>query len=213
MEIQVLRRLEEKNKADADQIRALLNQHNVKCFNIMGSPGCGKTALLEHVLPPLQQRYRCAVLEGDLYTTQDAERIAGMGTTVIQLETQGSCHLDANLVMRGMQELNLDQLDIVFIENVGNLVCPANFDLGEHHRITVVSVTEGHDKPSKYPALFTKADIVLITKTDLLEHTNFDIHRAKESIRKFNDHAEIVETSIRSAPPAALVAFVLSIVD
>ena len=211
MEIKVLRRLEEKNKATADEIRAELDRHKVRCINVMGSPGCGKTALLEHTLPPILQRFRCAVLEGDLYTSLDAERIASIGAPVIQLETQGACHLDASLVARGVRELNLGELDLLFIENVGNLVCPANFDLGEHYRMTVISVTEGHDKPAKYPALFTKADVIVVTKVDLLRMTDFDLARAKESIRRFNDHADIIETSIRSAPSSALINWVLSV--
>ena len=201
MEIRVLRRLEEKNKANADQIRALLDSHGTRSINIMGSPGCGKTALLEQILPVLGGRHRCAVLEGDLFTTQDAERIAALGTPVVQLETQGACHLDAGLVERGIRELPLDECDFVFIENVGNLVCPANFDVGEHARLAVVSVTEGHDKPSKYPMLFARADAVVITKTDLLEHTDFDMELARSTILKFNAGVPIFSTTMRAAPP------------
>jgi hydrogenase nickel incorporation protein HypB len=157
----------------------------------MGAPGCGKTTLLEHMLPRLAERFRCAVLEGDLYTTRDAERIAALGAPVIQLETQGSCHLDAALVLRGLNELQLSDLDFVFVENVGNLVCPANFDLGETARLTVLSVTEGHDKPSKYPLLFSRADAVVFSKTDLLEHTNFDTAAAEADIRIFNTEAPL----------------------
>ena len=137
MEIRVLRRLEEKNQANADEIRTLLDQHDVRLLNIMGGPGCGKTTLLEHLLPRLSERFRAAVLEGDLFTTRDAERIAALSAPVIQLETQGSCHLDAALVRRGLGELPLSDLDFVFVENVGNLVCPASFDLGETARLAV----------------------------------------------------------------------------
>lgn len=189
MEIRVLRRLEEKNRANADEIRALLAEHRICMVNIMGGPGCGKTTLLEHLLPKLSRRLRCAVLEGDLFTTRDAERIAALGAPVIQLETQGSCHLDAALVRRGLSELALDHIDCVFVENVGNLVCPANFDLGETARVAVISVTEGHDKPSKYPLLFSRANAIVISKTDLLEHTNFDTAMAEADIRKVNRDA------------------------
>lgn len=205
MEIQVLRRLEEKNKATADQVRSELAEHGTCSINIMGSPGCGKTSLLEAILPVLQQSCRCAVLEGDLFTTQDAERIAALGTRVIQLETQGSCHLDASLVHRGIRELPLPECDLVFVENVGNLVCPANFDVGEHARLAVVSVTEGHDKPSKYPMLFSRADAVVISKLDLLEHTNFNLEVARASIRKFNPEAPIFNTGLRDEPNAELI--------
>ncbi len=191
MEIRVLRRLEEKNRANADETRALLAEHRVRMVNIMGGPGCGKTTLLEHLLPKLSRRLRCAVLEGDLFTTRDAERIAALGVPVVQLETQGSCHLDAALVRRGLGELALDHVDCVFVENVGNLVCPANFDLGETKRVAVISVTEGHDKPSKYPLLFCRADAVVISKTDLLEHTNFDTAAADADMRKVNADAPL----------------------
>jgi len=197
MDIQVLRRLDEKNKANADETRALLDEHGVRSVNMMGSPGCGKTALLERILPLLQPTLRCAVLEGDLFTTQDAERVAALGTRVIQLETQGSCHLDANLVQRGVRELPLGECDLLFVENVGNLVCPANFDVGEHARMAVVSVTEGHDKPSKYPLMFSRADAVVITKLDLLEHTDFDLQAALAGIRQYNEHAPVFQTSTR----------------
>jgi hydrogenase nickel incorporation protein HypB len=191
MEIRVLRRLEEKNQATADEIRASLDRHGVRLLNIMGSPGCGKTTLLEHLLPVLGTSVRCAVLEGDLFTTRDAERIAALNVPVIQLETQGSCHLDAPLVLRALQELPLDRLDFVVVENVGNLVCPANFDLGETSRLAVVSVTEGHDKPSKYPLLFARAGAVVITKTDLIKYTDFDMDAARADIRRYNEQAPL----------------------
>jgi len=200
MEIRVLRRLEEKNKANADEIRTLLGRHGVSLLNIMGSPGCGKTTLLEHLLPKLGERFRCAVLEGDLFTTRDSERIAALGTTVIQLETQGSCHLDAALVLRGLRELPLSDLRLVMVENVGNLVCPASFDLGETARLAVLSVTEGHDKPSKYPLLFTRADAVVISKTDLLEHTDFDTAAAERDIRKYNANVPVFTFNHRAGP-------------
>ena len=197
MEIRVLRRLEEKNQANADEIRTLLDQHDVRLLNIMGGPGCGKTTLLEHLLPRLSERFRAAVLEGDLFTTRDAERIAALSAPVIQLETQGSCHLDAALVRRGLGELPLSDLDFVFVENVGNLVCPASFDLGETARLAVMSVTEGHDKPSKYPLLFSRADAIVISKTDLLEHTNFDTTAAEADIRIFNAEAPLFRFNYR----------------
>lgn len=198
MKIQILRRLEEKSKADADELRSLRESHGICSINIMGAPGCGKTTLLEHLLPELQKRFRCAVLEGDLYTARDAERIAVICSLVIQLETQGACHLDAGLVHRGFRELPLDDLDYVFIENVGNIICPANFDLGETARLVLMSVTEGHDKPAKYPLLFARADAVVITKTDLLGLTDFDVGAATAEIQKFNGWAPLFTFDIRS---------------
>jgi len=211
MEIRVLRRLEDRNQASADEISAVLKKHEIRLINIMGGPGCGKTTLLEHLLPKLVDRFRCAVLEGDLYTTRDAERIAALQAPVVQLETQGSCHLDAALVLRGLKELPLDDLNVVFVENVGNLVCPANFDLGETARIAVMSVTEGHEKPSKYPLVFSRAHAVVISKIDLLEHTNFDVAAAESDIRVVNADAPIFKFSHRDDVPQPLIDWIVSL--
>jgi len=207
MEIRVLRRLEEKNESDAARIRALLAEHGVRSLNVMGGDGCGKTTLLEHLLPPLRDHLRCAVLEGDLYTTRDAERLAVLGVQVVQLETQGACHLDAALVQRGLDALPLADLDLVVMENVGNLVCPASFDLGETARLIVLSATEGHDKPAKYPLMFQRADAVVITKTDLLPHTNFDPAAAEADIRKVNPQAPIFKFSHQAPLDETLITW------
>jgi len=185
-----------------------MRQTGTRTLNVMGSPGCGKTALLERLLPALRPGLRCAVLEGDLATTRDAERIAALGTPVIQLETQGSCHLDAALVLRGLRELPLNKVDLVFIENVGNLVCPVNFELGETARLAVVSTTEGHDKPSKYPQMFARADGVAISKMDLLPYTNFDVSAACDDVRKFNRDAPIFRLGLNADLPTELLAWI-----
>src|SRR3972149_1830105 len=160
MKVEVMHDAFEKNRAVADQTRALLDAHGVSAFNLMGAPGCGKTALLESLLPELLKRHGCAVLEGDPATTLDAERIAAVGVPVMQLVTDGCCHLEPNFVRNALQRLDLSGVRLLFIENVGNLVCPANFDIGEHHRLVVLSVTEGTDKAAKYPGMFSTADAV-----------------------------------------------------
>lgn len=200
MTIEVLKRsLFAKNERAADANRAMLSEHGVLCINILGSPGCGKTALLEALIPLLPRTVRAAVLEGDLATTRDAERIGALGVPVIQLLTEGGCHLTATLVEQGLRRLPLDELDVVFIENVGNAVCPANFDLGEHARWSVLSVTEGDDKPAKYAHLFQVADVVVITKSDLLVSTDFDLGRAQAELRALVWDRPVLLTSRKDA--------------
>ncbi len=204
MKITVLRDVQERNKVEAGEIQSLLDARRVCSINVMGGAGCGKTTLLEHLIPALSQIHRCAVLEGDITTTIDAERIHQLGVPVIQLQTDGCCHLDARLVMNGLRTLPLDECDFVFIENVGNLVCPAEFDIGEHARLAVLSVTEGHDKPAKYPLLFTRASATVITKIDLIEHTNFDLPIAERQLRQINPEAPIFHWSSRQDKIAEL---------
>ncbi|MCO6436408.1 MAG: hydrogenase nickel incorporation protein HypB [Phycisphaerae bacterium] len=179
------------NDRAAENNRALLAEHGTVAVNIMGGDGCGKTALLECVLPLLRRQVRAGVIEGDIATTRDAERIAACGVPVVQILTEGGCHLTATLVEQGLRRLPLGELDVVLIENVGNPVCPANFDLGEQARVSVLSVTEGDDKPAKYPHLFQVADRVVISKTDLLGATDFDLERATREIKILNEGATI----------------------
>ncbi|MFH0981403.1 MAG: hydrogenase nickel incorporation protein HypB [Planctomycetota bacterium] len=198
MRIEVLKRLQEQSDAQAEDVRRLLGRHRVALFNIMGSPGCGKTTLLEATLSALQTRHsalRCAVLEGDIATLQDAERIAALGVPVAQLLTEGGCHLKPGLVHSALRRFDLDALDCVFVENVGNLVCPANFDLGEHRRVVVLSVAEGDDKITKYPYAFQRADAIVISKLDLLALCRFDLVRARSDVRTLNPSAEVLEVS------------------
>ncbi|MEK6643126.1 MAG: hydrogenase nickel incorporation protein HypB, partial [Planctomycetota bacterium] len=162
--IEVLRNIFQRNDNAASENRVLLDQHGVTCINLLGGAGCGKTSLLEAVLPMLRKSLRVAVLEGDLATTRDAERIARLDVPVVQLLTDGGCHLNATLVRHALDRVPLANLDMVIIENVGNPICPANFDLGEHERISVLSVAEGDDKPVKYPLLFKNASLVVLTK-------------------------------------------------
>lgn len=154
--------------------------------NLISSPGAGKTTLLERTLGRLRGKYKMSVIEGDIYTTRDAERIAQKEVAVVQINTAGVCHLDAPMIARALEELGEDPYDLLFIENVGNLVCPAEFDLGEDIKVVLLSVTEGGDKPAKYPLVFREARAVVINKSDLLPYTDFDLEAVKNELRVVN---------------------------
>lgn len=194
MKISVLKNVFQKNDHAADENRARLDIRGITCLNLLGGAGAGKTSLLEAIIPSLARDLRVAVVEGDLATTRDAERIAALEVPVIQLLTGGGCHLNATLVQHALDELPLDDLDLIIIENVGNPICPANFALGEHFRISALSVTEGDDKPSKYPLLFKSVAGVAITKCDLLPLVDFDLEGARRDIALINPGAMIFET-------------------
>lgn len=207
MAIEVLRRtLFAHNARAAEENRAMLDEHRVVAVNVMGGAGCGKTTLLERMIPLLRPNVRLAVLEGDIATTRDAARIAALDVPVIQLLTEGGCHLTAALVQQGIARLRLDELDLLIIENVGNPICPANFDLGEHHRVAILSASEGDDKPSKYPYLFQRADLVVFTKMDLQPATNFQPDSAARDIRLLDAGKTIIETSAVRGGSVQLVA-------
>ena len=166
--VTVLKGLLDANDHQAAHNREHFAAHGVLAINLMSSPGSGKTALLEATIDALRDKVRIAVIEGDLETENDAARIRAKGVAAIQISTGSACHLDAQMVHDALHDLDLDAVDIVFIENVGNLVCPASFDLGQHFNIALLSTPEGHDKPAKYPVMFRAADLVLLTKSDLL---------------------------------------------
>jgi len=178
--------------------RAIFAQHGIFVLNLVSSPGSGKTTLLERTLKDLSGRFRCAVIEGDQQTDNDAVRIAATGVPVRQINTGTGCHLDAHMVRHALDHFDLHQLDILLIENVGNLVCPASFDLGEHHKTVVLSVTEGEDKPLKYPQMFHAADVMLLNKVDLLPHVEFSVDRCLEMARRVRPDATIFQVSARS---------------
>jgi hydrogenase nickel incorporation protein HypB len=187
-----------KNDRLARGNRALLAASGVFALNLVSSPGSGKTTILERTLRELGGRLSCAVIEGDQQTDHDAERIAATGVPVRQINTGAGCHLDAHMVCHAMEHFDLGSLDLLFIENVGNLVCPAAFDLGEHHKVAVLSVTEGEDKPLKYPHMFRAADIMLLNKVDLLPHVDFDSARCMEMARRVNPAITIFPVSSRT---------------
>ena len=198
MEIRVLQSILEANDNAAAETRNRLASAGVTALNLISAPGAGKTSLLERVIPLLRTRFAVAVLEGDIATTRDAERIDALNVPVIQLLTNGGCHLEAALVARGLAELPLDGLDLVFIENVGNIACPAEFDLGEAAKVGVLSVAEGHDKPAKYPLLFHEVSALVLNKVDLLEHTDFDMGAFMRDFRGLNSRAPVIEVSCRT---------------
>ena len=179
----------------ADKTRTLAGQHGITILNLIGSPGSGKTSLLESMVAGLRSRLRFAVLEGDVATTRDAERLDALGVPVSQLITEGGCHLSARLVHSAFKDLRLAELDVVIIENVGNLVCPASFDIGESAKVAVLSVTEGEEKPVKYPRLFREASAVVLTKTDLLPYLPLDVDQCLENIRRTNGTIPVFQVS------------------
>ena len=185
-----------KNDEMATKNKNYLSEQGIKMINLLGTPGSGKTTLLEHVLADESiDRSKVAVIEGDLYTALDAARMEEMGIRTVQLNTEGACHLEADMIEKAINELNLEGIHTIIIDNIGNLVCTAEFTLGEHLRIGVASVTEGNDKPLKYPLLFQTADVVLINKIDLLPYTNFNVEQFEKDIHSLNKNAKIYTCS------------------
>ncbi len=205
-EIKVYRNLMGDNDLWAERTKMLLAKKEVTLLNLIGGPGCGKTTLLEKASLKLSGQLKMAVLEGDIETTRDAERLANLNIPVSQLLTGGACHLEAKMVHYALRDLKLDELDIVFCENVGNLVCPAEFDIGEGAKIAVLSVTEGEDKPLKYPLLFREAKSVVLTKIDLLPYLNFDLSLCLKNIHKIN--AELPVFPVSATKESGLEEFV-----
>ena len=187
------------NQHQAEHNREHFEAWQVLALNVMSSPGAGKTALLERSLPQLAKEWSMAVLEGDMTTQLDAERLEAVGIPVVPITTGRSCHLDAAMVSGGLkllrERLNPNQLDLLWVENVGNLVCPAEFEVGEHHKVALLSVTEGEDKPLKYPLMFRQADVVLITKIDLLPYLPVELETFRRNINSINPKASVISVS------------------
>jgi hydrogenase nickel incorporation protein HypB len=188
------------NEVYARQNSELLAKRGLRCFNLISSPGSGKTTLLVRTITDMGGAVRIGVIEGDIQTDLDAQRIRATNAPAVQINTEGACHLSATQVHRGLQELPLDDLDVVFIENVGNLVCPSAFELGENGKIVVLSVAEGDDKPVKYPAIFARSKVLLVNKIDLLAGTqvDFDLDRVKTDARRLNHEIEIFPVSAKT---------------
>lgn len=194
-QVQVEKKVLNENQRIAAELRERFAREGVFVVNIISSPGSGKTTLLERTLAALPRDSRVAVLTGDIQTENDARRLAQYGFPAKQIVTGGTCHLDAKMVEKHLADWDLAKLDVLFVENVGNLVCPSSYDLGEHAKIVLLSVTEGEDKPLKYPSIFFKSELCVITKTDLLPYVPFNLELAKENARKVHPGMEILEVS------------------
>ena len=193
--IKVEKKLLSTNQQIAEENRRLFKEKGIAVFNLLSSPGSGKTSLIERTVSHLQGSLRTAVITGDLQTDRDAQRIARHRVSVKQITTGGACHLDASMVKKALPSFHIDQLDLLLIENVGNLVCPAAYDLGEDAKVTIMSVPEGDDKPLKYPVMFRISEVLIINKIDLLPYTNFDMEWAIKFARQINPAIEVFETS------------------
>lgn len=198
MEIPVVRNVMEANDRIAERLRAEFSRKGILVLNLISSPGSGKTSLLERTLHDLSQEFRMAVIEGDLQTDNDARRVASSGAQAVQINTEGGCHLNSSMVSEALRSINCEGLDILFIENVGNLVCPTEFDCGEDAKVALLSVTEGDDKPQKYPYLFHKAKAMILNKVDLLPYVDFDVEKARSHASALNASLAIMEISCRT---------------
>jgi hydrogenase nickel incorporation protein HypB len=198
VKVPVVRNILQANERLAAANRKRFDDAGIFVFNLMSSPGAGKTSLLERTVEGLADRMKMAVIEGDLQCSFDAERIQKKGVQAIQINTDGGCHLDGNMIQIALESIDFNDLDLLIIENVGNLVCPAEFNLGEHEKVMILSVTEGDDKPSKYPLMFQLSSVLLINKVDLLPYIDCDVGKIRERARQINAKQEIYEISCRT---------------
>ncbi|WP_291325777.1 hydrogenase nickel incorporation protein HypB [Desulfovibrio sp. UCD-KL4C] len=197
-EVPVIRNILEANDRIAEQLNSFFTENKILCLNLMSSPGSGKTSLLEKTLADLKDEFKMAVIEGDLQTDNDARRVAATGAQAVQINTEGGCHLNSSQVKEALSLIETEGLDILFVENVGNLVCPAEFNVGEDHKVTLLTVTEGDDKPEKYPLMFHISSVMILNKTDLLPYVDFDLENAKRHARKLNADISIFPLSCRT---------------
>lgn len=195
IDIVVMKAVNAENAERAAEVRAKLSANNVLALNMMSSPGSGKTTLLEATFRHMAGRLRFAVIEGDVFTSIDAQRIAAHGVQVVQVNTEGSCHMTAHMIEATLPRLDTASIDVLVIENIGNLICPAGFDLGEHRRVACLSTPEGADKPEKYPKLFTISDATLITKVDLARVLGYDLSAVSSQLQRLNPDAPVITTS------------------
>ena len=198
MKIPVVKKVLEANERIAEENRRLFEEHGVFVINLVSGPGAGKTTLLEKTLKRLKDQWRFGVIEGDIQSTLDAQRIASPGVPVVQINTGGACHLDGNMIRQALDKIDLGSLDVLIVENVGNLVCPVEFDIGENCKVMLLSVPEGDDKPLKYPLIFHESRLLLVNKTDLLPYVDFDVEKMRKESLRINPHLEIIEISCKT---------------
>ncbi|EHJ00938.1 hydrogenase accessory protein HypB [Clostridium sp. DL-VIII] len=198
MKIKVLKQVAENNEDCSKEIKEILKSKNVYLVNVMGSPGTGKTSLIIELIKKLKDKYNIAVVEGDIAGQLDAEKIDSLGIPVIQLNTEGACHIEAVSIKNILEYFDLEEIDIIFIENVGNLVCPAEFDIGEDFKIAILSIPEGDDKVEKYPLLFSTADVVILNKYDMMEYFDFDVDKTEQNVKLLNESANVFRISSRT---------------
>ncbi len=198
MDIRILEGVFDANERIASENEALFRENGVLAMNLMASPGAGKTSLVSRTLEMLSGKVSIGVIEGDIASSVDAEKIKSYGVPVVQINTGGACHLDAAMIREALGHLDLPSLDLLIIENVGNLVCPAEFNLGEGLRVMILSVAEGHDKPLKYPLMFSQSHVLLVNKIDLLGMSDFDVGTLRETVRRMNPAMVIFEVSCRT---------------
>lgn len=198
MEIKVLKDILSANDKRAEENRALLNSHNILAVNITASPGAGKTSVIMETIRRVKDEIKIGVIEGDVSSSIDAEAVGKEGVPVVQINTGGTCHLDANMISNAVCDLPLQDIELLLVENVGNLICPAGFALGTHRDVLISSVPEGDDKPYKYPAMFSQSDVVVLNKMDLLPHLDFDRQAFSKAVKGINERAKIFELSCKT---------------
>ncbi len=198
MKISVVKNILDANDRIAMENRSLFNEKRMYVINLMSSPGAGKTSLVENTILALKDKYRIGVIEGDIQDTYDADRIAKLDIPVVQINTGGGCHLDGNMIREALPSLDLNHLDLLIVENVGNLVCPAEFKIGENVKIMILSTPEGADKPAKYPLMFQEASVMVINKIDLMPYVSFDLQKAKKDALALNPKLKIIEASCKT---------------
>lgn len=198
MKVKLVKNILEANDRIAEENRRIFDQNGIFVINMMSAPGAGKTTLLEKTIRALKDSIRIGVIEGDIATTRDAERIEAAGVPVVQINTDGACHLDGNMIRGVIDDLPLSKIDLLIIENVGNLVCPAEFKVGEDAKVMLLSATEGDDKPLKYPLMFSESSLLLINKIDLIQHLNFDLSKVRKDSLSLNPKLDIFEVSAKT---------------